>query len=155
MTTPRSRSLVSVVSVTALLASNLVLGACAARTAPATVVAARSAALTIGFENEAQVQVDVYLVGEQQQWRLGRVAPGTRTMLRVPEAALHEGSAFMRLAVLADATLSVDAARDSRATLTLAQPVSELLAQQWTFWHPQLASARLLGAAVRVGQRTP
>ena len=156
MTTPRSRSMVSVMlSLAATLASGLALGACAARTAPATEVAPRPAALTIGFENEAQVQVDVYLVGEERQWRLGRVAPGARTVLRVPEAALREGSGFMRLAALADATLSVDAARDPRATITIAQPVTELLAQRWTFWHPQMASARLLGAQVRGGQRAP
>jgi hypothetical protein len=107
----------------------------------------------MSFVNEAPVQVDVYLVSDQREWRLGRVAPGARTLLRVPEAALTTETGFMRLAVLAGAQLSVDAAHDPRATLTLAQPMSELLAQRWSFWHPQMASPRLLGAALGVSRR--
>jgi hypothetical protein len=147
--------MVSVVSLAAALAAPFALGACAGRISPPAEPAATAPrpTLTIGFVNEAQVQVDVYLVSERRQWRLGRVAPGARTTLRLPESALSMEPGFMRLAVLADATLSTDAAHDPRAAVTIAQPVSELLAQRWTFWHPQLAAAELLGAAVRVGHR--
>lgn len=150
MTTPRARAMVSIVSLAAALAAPLALTACA-RATTAAAARAPAPALTIGFLNEAPVQVDVYLVSELRQWRLGRVAPGVRTTLRIPEAALTMSSGFMRLAVLADATFSADAARDPRATLTIAQPVSELLTQRWTFWRPQLAAAELLGATVGGG----
>lgn len=147
MTTPRFLSMVSVAALAATL------GACAGRATPATENATRPAALSMSFVNEAQTQVDVYLLSDKREWRLGRVAPGSRTMLRIPEAALTTETGFMRLAVLADARLSVDAAHDPHATLTLAQPMSELLAQRWSFWNPRLESPRLLGAAVGLGRR--
>jgi hypothetical protein len=34
------------------------------------------ASLTIRFDNAAQSYVDVYLIGQQREWRLGRVEAG-------------------------------------------------------------------------------
>ncbi|HET7459584.1 MAG TPA: hypothetical protein VFJ74_18170 [Gemmatimonadaceae bacterium] len=157
MITPRLRASVSALSLAAVLAAPLALGACAAGgAAPAAfddgVAPARS--LAIQFENDGDVQVDVYLVTEVQQWRLGRVASGARTTLKVPAEALRTpmpGNA--RLAVLADAPITAQAAFDPRASLTMAQTMSELVAQRWSFWHRQLGAARLLGAYERAGRR--
>lgn len=154
MTTPRSRAAVSVLSFAAALVAPLALGACAGAAAPASYAAgiAPAPSPTIEFENEAEVRVDVYLVTDRQQWRLGRVAPGARMQLSIPEAALKTGSGWAQLATIADAPPTVLVARDPRATLTMAQPVSELLTQRWSFRSPGLGSARLLGAYGRGGR---
>jgi hypothetical protein len=107
--------------------------------------AAPDSRVTIRFDNEADVPVDVYLVTGQLQWRLGRVAPGARTMLRVPEATLDPTAAFMRLIVLPGTTTSAQAARDPRAVFAIDQPVREIVSQRWTFRNPRPAAGQLLG----------
>ena len=144
MNTPAIRAAVSFISLSVALA----LGACA-RTAPPNtrdgVPASTERPLGIRFENEAETYVDVYFVGEQREWWLGRVAPGALAMLRLPDAAWLETSGYVRLAVLAGVPRSGQAARDPRATLTIAQPPLSLLAQRWTFRKTQLASPEIFG----------
>lgn len=152
MITPVSRLTVSAIS----LAATLALGACAGRPAPTTwdgTAAIAGQGATIRFVNEAETYVDVYLVGETRQWWLGRVAPGARTTLRIRDEALRATSGYLRLAVLAGAPLTVQAARDPRATLTIAQPGQSLLDQRWTFRQSQVTSPELFGAPVRLGGR--
>ena len=146
MITPAGRLTVSAISLAAMLA----LGACAGGPRPAT---RAEAATTIGFVNEAESYVDVYLVSETRQWWLGRVAPGARTTLRISNEALITTSGYLRLAVLAGAPLTVQAARDPRATLTIAQPGQSLLDQRWTFRQSQLTAPELFGAPMRLGGR--
>jgi hypothetical protein len=154
MNTPAIRAAVSVVSVAALLSATLALGGCARGPSPATwdETAATPERLAIRFDNEAQTYVDLYLVGEQREWWLGRVAAGAVVTLRIPEAAFPQGSGFVRLAALAGAQRTSAAARDPRATLTLAQPASALLGQRWTFLNTAIASPALFGAPVHVGR---
>lgn len=88
------------------------------------------------FDNQGTAYVDVYLVGMvggQIQWRLGRVPPGMRAGLRIPESALDWTGGFVRLTVIPGSQLSPEAWRDPRAITAIAQPVSELLSQRWTF----------------------
>jgi hypothetical protein len=59
---------------------------------------------------------------------------------------------FVRLAVLAGSPLSMQAAREPRAMVTVAQPAPELLRQQWTFSQTQSAMADLRGAPTTLGQ---
>ena len=146
MITPAGRLTVSAISLAAMLA----LGACAGGPRPAT---RAEAATTIGFMNEAESYVDVYLVSETRQWWLGRVAPGARTTLRISNETLITTSGYLRLAVLAGAPLTVQAARDPRATLTIAQPGQSLLDQRWTFRQSQLTAPELFGAPMRLGGR--
>lgn len=150
MATPRLRAMVSALSLAAAAAAPLaLLGACARPAAYAAsddAVAPAALPLAIEFENEAPVQVDVYLVSERQQWRLGRVAPGALTTLKIPTDALQTTQGWMRLATLANAPASILVASDPRATLTMSQPLSELLMQRWRFRSSQLGPSRLLGA---------
>ena len=152
MLTRAGRLTVSAIS----LAAALAVGACARGPAPTTwegtPVPMREGA-TIRFVNEAESYVDVYLVGETRQWWLGRVAPGARTTLRIRDDVLAATSGYLRLAVLAGASLSLQAARDPRATLTIAQPGRSLLDQRWTFRKLQLAPPELFGAPLRMGNR--
>jgi hypothetical protein len=133
MTTPRIRSLVSLA---AALTVTLTLGGCAS--APSRLAwdgstPSAGVPLAVRFDNDARDYVHVYLVGEQRQWLLGRVAPGARAMLRVPDAALTEDAGSMRLAVLAGERVSLQAAAEARATITISQPVAMFLTQRWTF----------------------
>ena len=89
----------------------------------------------VRFDNEDRDYVRVYLVGTRQEWLLGRVAPGARATLIIPEAALAENAGPMWLAVLARDRLTLRAADDARATTTIAQPVAAILSQRWTFSH--------------------
>jgi hypothetical protein len=151
MLTPAGRLTVSTILVAALA-----LSACAHAPALMTWEGAPVAAgdrTTIGFENEAQTYVDVYLVGETREWWLGRVAPGARTTLRIKDVALTETSGYVRLAVLPNARLTAQASRDPRATFTIAQPGASLLSQRWTFRKSELSAPEIFGAPLFVGRQ--
>ena len=142
MTTPRIRSLVSLA---AALTFTFTLGGCAS--APSRLAwdePARTDALplAIRFDNEARDYVHVYLVGEQREWLLGRVEPGARATLRIPEAALAEDAGPMWLAVLAGERVTLRVAGEARAATSIAQPAAEILSQRWTF-SPMTATGQL------------
>ncbi|MBW8770667.1 MAG: hypothetical protein JF589_12985 [Gemmatimonadetes bacterium] len=136
MTTIRSRSLVSLA---AALTLTVALGGCAGNTARSALndpapVAARPA--TIRFDNEARQYVHVYLVGQNQQWLLGRVEPGARATLRIPAEALSDETWQLQLAVLAGQRVTMRVATQPGALASIAQPAKLLQAQRWTFTQP-------------------
>jgi len=96
--------------------------------------------LNIRFDNFASERVDVYLIGVKREWLLGRVEPGGIASLRIPQEALDKGSMYVRLAVIAGEPLTFEAARNPRAKLTVAQPASTILSQQWSFSQGELRS---------------
>jgi hypothetical protein len=141
MTTPRGRALVSLVATLTTIG----LGACI-RT-PSRQVAdvpapVERAPLTIRFDNSGREHVHVYLIGDQREWLLGRVEPGAIATLRIPDASLGGRSRFLRLAVIRGAGVTVGAARDPRATFTIAQPASGLMSQQWRYTDGQVTPLR-------------
>lgn len=150
MITPGIRAAVSVLSV----ASALALAACAG--GPSTTwndaVTPSERRVAIQFDNEGESSVDVYLVGQTREWRLGRVAPGARTTLWIPESAVSSTSGFVRLAVLAGAPPSAQASRDPRSVFAIAQPGSDLIGQQWKFSQRQNASPELFGSPLLVSR---
>lgn len=105
----------------------------------------------IRFDNEASVYVDLYLVADQRQWRLGRVMPGGRGRFQLPEADLARTSGFVRLAVLANASTSLDVTRDPKALFTIAQPVTSLVSQGWAYSLTQSSSPQLV--STHIGRR--
>jgi hypothetical protein len=109
--------------------------------------------LAIRFDNNAGEHVHVYLIGEQREWLLGRVEPGARATLQIPEASLAGSPGFVQLAVLTGKRVTLQAARDARATFTVAQPASAILSQRWTFAQGQLTSLWRRGARVDVGRQ--
>ena len=146
MTTPRTRSIVSLATALTL---TLALGGCASapsRLALNDPAPVDRAPLAIHFDNGARDYVHVYLVGAKREWLLGRVEPGARTTLRIPEEALAEDLGFMRLAVLTGAHVTLRAASDPRAAITIPQPAPGIASQRWTFSQGQLTPLRL-GAA--------
>ena len=152
MTTLRTRAIVSLAAAATL---TLALGGCVrgarapASSRPASVEASP---LAFRFDNDAREHVHVYLVGEKREWLLGRVEPGAHATLRIPEASLAGSPGFVRLAVLTGQRLTLQAARNPRATLTIAQPPSGLLSQRWMFVQGQLTSLPVGTARVDVGR---
>jgi hypothetical protein len=96
--------------------------------------------LTIRFDNGDADYVHVYLIADRQQWLLGRVEAGSVATLRIPEEWARQSPQFVQLAVTTGGRLTLQAARDPRATLTAAQPTPEVLAQRWTFTQGHLVS---------------
>ena len=170
MRTRCSHSLVSVASeiiragLTAAVVAALGVGACAGRRYPVTpaqraanaettarAVSAQPQIDILQFDNQATAYVDVYLVGGQLQWRLGRVLPGMRTSLRVPESVVDWATTTVQLAVIPGSQMSAQVSRDPRATVAPAQTLSELLSQLWIFRQPDGAPIQLL--ATRLPRR--
>lgn len=152
MTTPWTRAIVSLVAAMAALA----FGACVGASSPSTLggtAAVGAHPLAISFVNDARERVDVYLIGERREWLLGRVEPGARTTLRIPEESLHEGRGLLQLAVLTGARLTVQAARDPRARFAIAQSAAAILTQEWRFSQGQLTSMRTRGVHTPGGLR--
>jgi hypothetical protein len=121
----------------------LALGACigaSARPVPNARISTDALPLTIRFDNTARERVDVYLIGATREWVLGRIEPGATASLRIPVEALAKGSMYVRLAVIAGQPLTFQAARNPRARLTIAQPTSAILSQQWSFSQGELRS---------------
>ena len=133
MTTPRIRS---VVSLTAAACFALSIGACATanpRLASDASALPQDTPQMIRFDNTGREYVHVYLIGEQREWLLGRVEPGARKSMRVPDEALADDAGFMQLAVIVGERVTLGARRTSRTILTIAQPRASLLGQRWSF----------------------
>jgi len=108
---------------------------------------------TMQFRNDAMVSVDVYLISAQFQWRLGRVPPGIRAVLRVPESAIESAMGVVRVAVIPGSQMSAQADRDPRVVFAIAQPVSAVLSQRWTFRQPAAAALQLEGRWLSASER--
>jgi hypothetical protein len=157
MTTPRIRSLVSLA---AALTVTFTLGGCASAPSgrawdgPAPT---DGPPLAVRFDNDARDYVHVYLIGDQREWLLGRVEPGARATLRIPEDALAENAGPMRLAVLVGERVTLRAAGKPLAATAISQPAAEILSQRWTFSQMlatgQLTSLRLGRPGAEVGRR--
>ena len=148
MTTSRMYSLVSLA---AALAITLTVGACtsASGRAPLALDAAAPAdglPVTVRFDNDARDYVHVYLVSEKREWLLGRVEPGARVTLRIPDAAFEEG-ASIQLAVAVAGHVSLRAAREAPAAITILQPTNAIFSQRWTY-SQTLATGRLTSLPV-------
>ena len=157
MTTPRTRAVVSLAvtatafRMTAITMTAVTLGACArtpapALEAPAAVEGAEWFPLSIRFDNDAREYVHVYLIGDGRQWLLGRVEPGAVGTLKIPAEAFGGKLRFVQLAVIQGGRLTPDAAHDRRAELTILQPATSILSQQWRFTQGEIRS---LAAGVR------
>jgi hypothetical protein len=109
--------------------------------------------LAIRFENDAREHVHVYLIGERGEWLLGRVEPGAIAMLRIPAGSLADNPQFVRLAVIVGGRVTLGVARDARAQLTIAQPASDILTQEWRFAQGHLMSLGILGSRAVVGRQ--
>jgi hypothetical protein len=157
MPTPRFRSQVSLA---AALTFSLALAGCAgspSRVASQGPTPAEQASRTVRFDNEARDHVHVYLVGEKREWLLGRVEPGARATLRIPEDALAGDPRSMQLVVLTGERMTLRAAGAARAATSIQQPATAILSQRWSFSRTlgsgQLASFQLGRPAALVSRQ--
>ena len=147
MTTPRTRVIVSpVLSVVVSLIVTNVLAACGGGRASLassdpTAVLATAVSPAIAFDNDAREHVQVYLVSDKRQWYLGRVEPGARRTLRVPDEAVVSSPQRLQLAVMVGQPIAAHVSGDPRAMFTLAQPATSLFSQDWSVAQGQLVSA--------------
>jgi hypothetical protein len=149
----------SVICLAGLLVAALGVAACGGRQHPVTqpergenAMTNESRTDTLQFDNLATIYVDVYLacVSRELQWRLGRVLPGMRVRLRVPESVIDQRCGLVQVAVIPGSQMAAEAWLDPQAIIATAQPMSEVLSQRWTFRQPtgaplQLQSTRLTG----------
>jgi hypothetical protein len=138
MTTSSQRAFVSIAATTLI---TLALAACVrapSRSVPDPQISTYADLLTIRFDNTARERVDVYLIGATREWVLGRVEPGAIATLRLPDEAFGKGSMYVRLAVIAGEPVTFAAARNPHAKLSIAQPASTILSQQWSFSQGEL-----------------
>ena len=150
MNTPTVRTPVSARSYMMALVAAAVLGACAPARRPVVwdgreILDARP--VTVRFDNDGTQAVDVYLVGERREWRLGRVVAGGVAKLVIPEDAIVESVGFVRLAVIEGGPPSARAALDPRSWYSIAQPIADLPRQRFAFWEreaggPQVVALR-------------
>jgi hypothetical protein len=139
MTTSTSRAFVSIAAAIALTLS---VSACVrAPSGPTPALIPSNGPLAIRFDNDGSYRLDVYLIGEKREWLLGRVEPGANARFAIPEGVFDEGSKFVRLAVLANAQPTLQAARDPRAKLTLALPLAAIVSERWSFSRGELTFA--------------
>ena len=153
MTTPRVHALVSLASTIVL---TLGLGACAGAPARAGLndpAPEEATSHAVRFDNQARDYVHVYLVGQRREWLLGRVAPGATTALRIPADALTDETGFVRLAVVTGGNVTLQAARDPRAQITMAQLATTLASQRRRIAQGQLTALAGGGARGDAGPR--
>jgi hypothetical protein len=134
MTTPYRRAFVSAAATVTIV---LALGACLRPLPPRP---EDDRALTFRFDNDGREHAHVYLISAERQWLLGRVEPGAIAILRIPVDAIEKSAAFVRLAVLTGERVTLEASRHPHATLTIAQPMTAVLAQRWRFSEGSLTS---------------
>jgi hypothetical protein len=107
---------------------------------PAAAVAA-AVSPVIAFDNDAREHIQVYLVSESRQWYLGRVEPGARRTLRVPDEAVLTSPQRLQLAVMVGLPITPHVSGDPRAMFTISQPAARLFSQDWSIAQGQLVSA--------------
>jgi hypothetical protein len=153
MTTPR---LPALVSLCLTLSITLPLGACAgaaSRAAPGSPSpTAEVGATSFRFDNEGREPVRVYLIGERREWMLGRVEPGAIARFRLPDEAMASDARRVQIAVLSGSQMTLRAARENRAMLSIPQPASALTSQRWRFTQGQLSPLGLRGSLADAGR---
>ena len=138
---PRARR--AAVALLGAFSAALAVSACATGApAPAAGAFAPAARPAVVAENGGGEWLDVYLVHELGEWHLGRLAPGARTALPLPAAFRADATGLVRLVALAGTARTTRPSRDPRAVVTIAQPVTHVLGQRWTFAHGQLTGLR-------------
>lgn len=147
MNTPANRIPVSARSYMIALVTSLVLAACAPYHRPPVwdgreILDARP--VTVRFDNEGTDAVDVYLVGDRREWRLGRVVAGGVARLVIPEDAIVESVGFVRLAAIEGGPPSARAALDPRTRYGIAQPIADLPRQRFVFWERAAGGRQLV-----------
>jgi hypothetical protein len=97
---------------------------------------------TITFHNNGRDRIQVYLIGEKEDWLLGRLEPLETAHLRLPESPYATGEEAVVLAVLPGWARSLAPRGDRRVTLSLKEYTKNLPGEEWIFVNGQLQGPR-------------
>lgn len=122
------------------LAACLLLISCAP--SPRMALARPEPARTITFHNNGRERVQVYLIGQKEDWLLGRLEPLERAQLRLPASSFVETDEAVVLAVLPGWSRSLSPRTDWRAVRSIEERGSQLPGAEWRFVNGQLQGPR-------------
>ena len=88
---------------------------------------------SITFRNQSRDRIQVYLIGEKEDWLLGRLESLESAEFRLPESAFRSTAQSIVLAVIPDWSRNLQPRRDPRATLSLKEPLVALAGEEWIF----------------------
>jgi hypothetical protein len=94
-------------------------------------------AVTITFRNQSRDRVQVYLVGEKEDWLLGRLESLETAHLALPAASITAPQSVV-LAVIPDWSRNLQPRRDRRAVLSIKERTYNLPGEEWIFVDGQL-----------------
>ena len=124
----------------ASLAASVLIASCASHQHPEPPAPTRTE--TIVFQNRSGDRIQVYLIGDKQDWLLGRLDPMETARLRLPASEWRESREAVVLAVLPGWTKSLAPRSASHATLSIAEIASNLPGGHWSFVNGQLQGPR-------------
>lgn len=93
--------------------------------------------VTITFRNQSRDRVQVYLIGDKEDWLLGRLESLQTAHLRLPESAFLTTQPVM-LAVVPVWSRNLQPRRDPRAILSIKQTMIDWPGMEWIFVGGQL-----------------
>ena len=97
---------------------------------------------TIIFHNQSRDRIQVYLIGEKEDWLLGRLEPLETAHLRLPESSSAAAEEAVVLAVLPGWSRNLAPRGDRRATLSITEHTNNLPGEEWIFVNGQLQGPR-------------
>lgn len=93
--------------------------------------------VTITFRNQSRDRIQVYLVGEKEDWLLGRLEALETAHLSLPAASIAAAQSVV-IAVIPDWSRSLQPRRDRRAVLSIKERTYNLAGEEWIFVDGQL-----------------
>ena len=102
---------------------------------------------TITFHNQGRDRIQVYLVGEKQEWLIGRLEPRQTARLALPQFGIASTPQAVALAVVPGWSRNSQPRRDSRTTVSIEEVSDNLAGEEWVF-----VDGRLQGPMRRHGR---
>ena len=119
-----------------LLAAGLLIASCTPHRGAAPTPAPSARIIT--FRNRSHERIQVYLVGQKENWLLGRLEGLETARLRLPESFSDASGEGVVLAVLPGWSRSLAPRADRRVALSITEPRGDVAGEEWIFVNGQL-----------------
>jgi hypothetical protein len=93
---------------------------------------------TITFHNQGRDRIQVYLVGEKENWLIGRLEPLQTANLAIPQFGFASAPQAVALAVVPGWSRSQQPRLDGRATVSIDEVSDRLPGEEWIYVNGQL-----------------
>lgn len=93
---------------------------------------------TITFHNQGRDRIQVYLVGEKEEWLIGRLEPLETARLALPQFGFVTASRAVSVAVVPGWFTNLQARHEPRAAFSIDECTENLPGQEWRFVNGQL-----------------